>query len=75
MGEAHTALARVSRMQRDIQLGQACSWYEKSAAANQRIPSWRPITPAEFDSLDPKLIAARLATCHGAKALGVRSGA
>jgi non-specific serine/threonine protein kinase/serine/threonine-protein kinase len=75
LGEAHAAMARASATQRETQLGQACSWYEKSSVANQRIPSWRPITPAEFDSLDPKLIAARLATCHSANALGVRSGA
>ena len=74
LGEAHKTLARASTMPGDTQLEQACSWYEKSDAANQRIPSWRPITPAEFDALDPKLIAARLATCHSAKALGVRSG-
>jgi eukaryotic-like serine/threonine-protein kinase len=67
LGEAHKSLARASTMQKDAQLEQACSWYEKSNAANQRIPNWRPITPAEFDSLDPKLIEARLATCHGTK--------
>jgi len=66
LGEAHTAMARASAIQREAQLEQACSWYEKSNAANQRIPNWRPITPAEFDSLDPKLIAARLSACHAA---------
>jgi len=64
MGEAYTALARESATQREAQWNRACSSYEKSNAANQRIPGWRPITPNEFDSLDPKLIEARLSMCH-----------
>ncbi len=64
MGEEFAALARKSAAQRDAQWKQACSAYAESNAANQRIPGWRPITPNEFDSLDPKLIAARLSSCH-----------
>jgi tetratricopeptide (TPR) repeat protein len=52
MGEVNRATHRTS-----------CDWYAKSYAAFRRIPEWLPITPNEFDSLDPKQIRARLSSC------------
>lgn len=71
MGEAYAALAnrsaRHAAQEANPSSNQACTWYQKSNAASLRIPEWRPITPNEFDSRDPKDIAARLLSCPEAE--------
>ncbi|HET6178457.1 MAG TPA: tetratricopeptide repeat protein [Candidatus Sulfotelmatobacter sp.] len=68
LGEVHKALAYQPGAHKEAQRKQACGWYEKSSTANQRIPNWRPVTPGEFDSLEPRLIGARLSQCRGPRA-------
>ena len=49
-----TQLWRASRRRRGMLNGsRLVAPTRRSNAANQRIPGWRPITPNEFDSLDP----------------------
>jgi tetratricopeptide (TPR) repeat protein len=68
MGAAYAALAnrsaKHSAQETNSFSKQACTWYQKSNAANLRIPDWRPITPNEFDARDLKDISTRLLSCH-----------
>jgi non-specific serine/threonine protein kinase/serine/threonine-protein kinase len=68
LGEVQVALAgkAASNSARTEQRKQACSWYQKSRSAFQRIPEWLPITPDEYDSRPAKDIEDRLSRCESA---------
>lgn len=65
LGEVHTAIdAKARSLGRPGAMKQACSWYQKSQSAFQRIPEWLPITPNEYESRPPNDIRDRLSRCN-----------
>jgi tetratricopeptide (TPR) repeat protein len=75
MGEVSVARARRSgsREKKLQSWKEARSWYQKSQADFLRIPGWHPITPNEFEAVNPKQIEARLSLCQSALGSGTAS--